>query len=389
MLQSVNSRVRDDVVPRTPVPWRLLCTAMCALLLGVPACRPPRAVPAVPAGAWTSTLGGPERAAYARENVDHTVRESWRTGVDRGLAAALQVHGHVLVATTTGRSVVTLNAETGMQYWSRRYNAPIAGTALRRNDRVYVATGDRDNKVHAIDITRGRGVWSQRVGAVRVEPLLLDDIIVVATEPGEVVALRVADGSPVWHAALRARPAAPPVVAGGTLFVATTRDTLVGIDPASGRITTTMALPATPSATILAHGDVLVIATHAGHVIAIPTGGTAGLRWSADVGAPVLAPVAAIGSDVYVLNRNAEVWRIDADGRAERIVGLGGAAAGSFAAVGTRLVAGRLDGALFLLDTDGTIIWQQDMGDSVVAPVAAHAGALFVPLLRGDIVKLQ
>jgi outer membrane protein assembly factor BamB len=346
-------------------------------------------VPAVPAGAWTSTLGGPERAVYAREHVDDVVSERWRTGVDRGLAVALQVHDHLLVATTTGRAVVTLNAETGAQYWSRRYSAPIAGTALRRNEHVYVATGDRDNKVHALHITRGRSIWSQRVGTVRVEPLLLEDMIVVATEQGEAVALRVVDGLPLWRAPLRARPAAPPVLAGSALFVATTRDTLVGIDPADGRSISMLALPATPSAAMLVRDDLIVMPTHAERVIAVTTDTLPHVRWSADVGAPVLAPVATIGSDYYVLNRNAEVWRIDANGRAARLVALGGAAAGSFAAVGNRLVAGTLDGTLFLIDTSGTIIWKQNLGDSVVAPVAAHDGALFVPLLRGDIVRLQ
>ena len=66
-----------------------------------------------------------------------------------------------------------------------------------------------------------------------------------------------------------------------------------------------------------------------------------------------------------------------------------GAASGSLTAIGRRLVVGRLDGALFVLDETGGVLWRTDLEDSVIAPVATHAGVMFVPLLRGTLVRLQ
>jgi outer membrane protein assembly factor BamB len=353
------------------------------------ACHPPRVVPAVPPGRWVSALGDGERAAYARERIDGELNVVWRKGIDRGFAAPIQVHGPVLIATTTGRSIVTLNTQSGMQYWSRRFSGPIAGTALRSDDMLFVATGDRDNRVHAINISRGRGIWSKRVGTIRVEPLLIDDAIIAVTEAGEVIALRTQDGTQLWRTSLPAAPAVPPVRAGNALLVATQRDTLYRIDAVSGRVDARLALPGTPSAPALVHGGMVIYPVYASGVIAIAPAADMRLLWSAEVAAPILAaPVVSHGA-IHVLDANAGVWRIDAGGATFSVSQLGGAASGSFTAVGDDLVVGRLDGSLFVIDRNGRVVETLDLGDSVIAPVAAGEGALWVCLLRGDLVKLQ
>jgi outer membrane protein assembly factor BamB len=334
-------------------------------------------------------LGGPARAVYANERLAAEPRQDWRKGVDRGLAAALQVHGPVIVATTTGRSVIALNAETGTQYWSRRFGGPIAGTALRRDEIVFVATGDRDNRVHALNIRRGRTVWSRRVGIVRVEPLLLDSTLVVATEPGEAIALQASSGDPVWRIPLGASPALAPVPAGGSLYIVTSRDTLLRIDPANGNVTARLHLPATPSAPALATPTHLILPLHSAEVIAVNVTGEPHIDWRTSVDAVVLAPVVYAGGEFFALNQNADIHRINANGEASRIARLGGAASGSFARIGQYLLAGCLDGSLYLLDGNGNIAWEHNLGDSVIAPVAASNGVLYVPLLRGDIVRMR
>jgi outer membrane protein assembly factor BamB len=285
--------------------------------------------------------------------------------------------------------VVALDAETGMQYWSRRFNGPIAGTALRRNDLVYVVVGDRENRVHAINVRRGRGVWSRRVGTTRVEPLLHDSLLVLAQENGDVAALLASNGTQVWTQRIGASPAIAPVAANGQLFVASTRDTLYRMDAATGQVTARLALPSTPSAPALVSGSNLLLALHSADVVLIRAEDEPRVDWRVNVGAVVLAPIAAIGGAFLTLNRDADIHRMDASGTLTRIARLGGAASASFTAVGPNLLAGRLDGTVACLDTTGQTIWEQKSGDSVIAPVAASHGALFVPLLRGHIVRIR
>jgi outer membrane protein assembly factor BamB len=360
-----------------------------SLALSLAACHPPRVAPSPPPGEWTTALGDPTRSAYADDTIGTNLSIAWRVGVDPGLAAPLQVHGEVLIATTAGRAVIAMNAETGMRYWSRRYNGPIAGSALRRDDVVYIATGDRENRVHALDIRRGRGRWSKRIGEVRLEPLLTDSGIVVVTETGRVISLATSDGEEQWSARLDAPPALPPVRAAGLIMVATARDTLYAIDPASGAIRHRLALDGAPSAAAVVRDDLLVVPLASRRVVGIRLTPEPAVAWSADVPEPVDATPVRIGDDFFVLDRAADVWRISATGTILRIADLDGAASGSFTAVGNRIVVGRLDGRLDVLNTEGDVVASLDLDDSIIAPVAAIDGVMWVPLLRGDIVRIE
>jgi outer membrane protein assembly factor BamB len=293
------------------------------------------------------------------------------------------------MATTTSRSVVTLSAETGMQYWTRRFRSAIAGTALRRDDRLYLATGGGENKVWAIDLERGRKLWERRIGASRAAPAVAEGTVYVALENGSLTALSATDGGTRWRTPLSAGSVVAPVVSGEHVLVATTADTLYRIERSTGRITARLGIPAAVSAPPLLQGDTLVLPLQSGLVLAVSASALSEF-WRADVGGSVLAPpTPTADGSVLALTRNAEVWRIDRTGQARRLAALEGATSGSLAQAGGRIVVGRLDGWLFALDLDGNVVWRKDMKDSIVAPVTVRDDALYVPLLHGDVVKLQ
>ncbi len=360
------------------------------LALALSACAMPRIAPPVPPGEWRGTIGG-EDSANAAVAAAAGYRIAWRKGFGRGIVVPLQVHPPLLIATTTGRRVVTINAGTGAQYWSRRFNAPIAGAALRRDDRIYVATGDRENRFTALTLDRGKKVWtSRRVGSFRVQPILLEDRLVGVTEDGLAVAVKVSDGAILWRTPLRAPPGAQPVPDGDDVLVATVRDTLYRIAASDGRVLARLALPGSPSAPPLVQGRQLILAVQPHHVITVDLD-----RMTASPAVPLPAsvvapPVTGENGETFLLARNGVVLRLNAAGGAvRRVADVGGATAGSFAGVGAMLAVGRLDGTLFLLDRAGREIWRHDFEESIEAPVTARDGALFVPLLRGDIVRLE
>jgi len=359
------------------------------LTLALSACVMPRRAPPVEPGEWPGTPG--RDPSVAPGTAPSAWRAVWRKGYGRGIVMPLQVHLPLLVATTTGRAVVTINAETGAAYWSHRFSGPIAGAALRRDDRVYVATGDRENRITALTLERGRKLWaSRRVGSFRVQPILLEDRLLGVTDAGLVVAVNESDGALLWRTPIGASPAVQPVPDGGDVLVATVRDTLYRIGAGDGRVKARVALPGTPSAPPVVRDRVLILALQPHHVVTVDLDRMA---VSAPVSLPatvVAAPVPGVDGEVFLLTRTGLVLRLDPTGRsARRIADVGGAAAGSFAGVGPLLAVGRLDGRLFLLDRMGTVRWQQDFDDSIEAPVAVHDGTIWVPLLRGDVVRLE
>lgn len=361
-------------------------------LFAVAACgRPIRSTPPIePRGDWPTLLGNAQRAGYATETVPAAPEEAWRARVGRGLLTPVLVEGPVLIASTANRMVVTLSTETGEHYWERRLDGPVTGGVVRGGQRILAATDDQDGKAYALRLDRGRTAWSRTIGAAAFPGLIADDAVYFVTERGRVVALDLGKGEERWRVNLAGTPTSTPVPHRESVLVTTARDTLYRIEGGSGKIAARVALPATVSAAPALVADTVYLPLQTGDVVAYQLPELEEL-WRAPFGAPILAaPVVGQDGSLYVLNRNAELWRVRVGARAgEKLASLGGAARASLAATRDRLLVGRLDGKLFLLDMDGRVVWERDFEDSIVAPVTVADGALYVPLLRGTIVKLR
>jgi outer membrane protein assembly factor BamB len=312
---------------------------------------------------------------------------AWRNDVGSGLLAELEARGNVLFATTTNRTVVALAQESGQRYWLQRFAGAITTGATVANGRVYFATEDVRGQAYALDVARGRRVWSRRIGAARLAPLLLENRALFATERGVLYALRGSDGSILWQTDFSAGLVLTPVPFENTLITATAADSVYALSAADGSVLRRVQIKATPSAPALAMADTLLLPLHDGTVLGLNTRTLEPLL-EVKLDAPALAPLRRIGSTAYALSRNAMIWRI-AGGRAEPLVELQGAARASLAEAGQHLVVGLLDGRVIALDAAGRRKWQHQMPRSVVAPAVAWGRALFVPLINGEIWKLE
>ncbi|MBI4410439.1 MAG: PQQ-binding-like beta-propeller repeat protein [Gemmatimonadetes bacterium] len=339
---------------------------------------------------WPTLLGNPQRAGYAAEAAPDSVEEVWRAEVGRGLVSPLVVEGPAVLAATANRLVVAISAEDGEHYWERRLDGAITGGMVRWRDRVFAAAEEREGRAYALALEDGDRLWHRVVGSTPVPPLLVGDVVFFGTEGGNIFALDVRKGEEAWKRRLSGAVRATPVPWHDRLLVATASDTLFVLDRDAGAVVGRMALPAGVAAAPALSGDTVVVPLFSGDAVALVLPELT-QAWRAALGAPVLAaPVVAPNGAVYLLTRAADLWRVPpAGGTAEKIAALGGAARASLTLVRDRLLVGRLDGTLFLLRTDGSVVWRKDLEDSIVAPVTAHAGALYVPLLRGTIVKLQ
>lgn len=382
--------LRVSVPHAQPREVRFIACALAVVLCTATCIHPPRAVPRVATGEQFTRPVDATRSGTVLEEVPAAPEVVWRKGVGHGLAVPLSVNQSIVLATTTNRAVVTLSAESGRQYWLRRFNGAVAGMAVRRDDRVFLATAGREERVFALDIVRGRTLWSRQVGVVLVEPLLIDNALYVAAQGGRLIAINAETGTSDWEVGFSAAPAIAPMPASDDVLHATHADTLYRVAGGDGRIVDRIHLRATPSAPAALTRELVLLALHSSDVIAVTL---AAFReaWRVTLPAPVLAaPRVAPDGSIYFLTRTAEVWRVSADGgEPHRVAAPGGAASGSFALTRDGLLVGRLDGSLLLVGFDGRIIWQRDFDDSIVAPAVAHNRAVYVPLLRGDVVKLQ
>jgi outer membrane protein assembly factor BamB len=311
----------------------------------------------------------------------------WRKDIGSGLLAQLQARGSAIFATTTNRAVVALDLESGRRYWMQRFGGAISTGIGIDNGRLFFATADANGSAHAIDPARGRKIWSQKLGASRTQPLLLDQHVVFGTENGWVYALHSSNGAVAWRSRLAGAVIVPPIARQQTIVVATEADSIYSLDSATGAVRLRSRLAAAPSAPMFSRGDTLLLPLQNGSIVGLESQTLAVVReWR--VGEPVLAAPVGIDGRIFVLNRAGELWRLGT-GDAERVVAFGAAARGALTAADGRLLIGLLDGRVLAVDPAGTVLWEVQATRSIAAPPTAVGNSVFVPLLNGEVVKIQ
>jgi len=108
-----------------------------------------------------------------------------------------------LFASTGYGQVIALDAETGKEIWRHPVGAPVRGAPTVADGRVFVVTVK--NTAEAIAADDGRRLWTHTGTAENAgllgsaSPAVEGDVVVVPYMSGELFALRVENGRPLWN----------------------------------------------------------------------------------------------------------------------------------------------------------------------------------------------
>lgn len=358
-------------------------------VLAIAACGPsPRPVTPTLEHGWSTVLGSPRRAAFENETVPDALDVAWDSDAGSGLRTTPLVTDSAVFIGTTNRQLLAYNTRDGRKHWDQRLEGEIASDMVRSGRTLFVTTAEWNGRVHARDVERGKRMWRRDVGPARFSPLVDGGVVYVASDDGHVHALRSEDGEQIWRVNLRGRTVATPIGVGDALIIATSADTLYRISKRDGSVLARGAISSSVSAPPALAGDTLVLATHAGDVLGVDANALRVL-WRVATGAPILAaPIVARDGTIHVMNRDAAVWRIR-DGGGTRVAAFPGGATSSFTLARERYVLGLVNGTVVVSDLNGNVKAEHKFNDSVSAPIAVRNGALYVPLLRGRVVKLR
>lgn len=265
-------------------------------------------------------------------------------GYGGGLAAE---NGRIYAATGYGIAAA-LDPQTGKAIWQKNLGAPVRAAPTAAGDKLFVVT--IDGRFYCLSGVDGSELWVARglpqpaSLMVSTSPAVDGDVVVVPFPSGDIMALRVADGTTAWTESLSrtrqtsqiasmsdaARPAIDggtvfaighagrmiaaevksgerlwsanipgsqaPCVAGDTIYVVDTGGRLMALARKDGKTRWTMQLPdaKTWSGPVLA-GNSLWLASSKGHVVGVDAA-TGRLGAQVDVGSPVyVAPIVAQG----------------------------------------------------------------------------------------------
>jgi outer membrane protein assembly factor BamB len=268
-----------------------------------------------------------------------------------GYGGGLAVDGGRLYAASGFGNVVAIDPQSGKKLWEKQLEAPVRSSPTAAGDRVFVVT--LDGRFFCLAGADGGELWSvrglpQQASLINnASPAVEGEIVVVPYPSGDLVALKVADGSAVWSESLsRTR----------------TTSQLTSMSDA--------ARPAIDQGTVFAVG-------HAGRMIATQSA-TGERLWSLNV--PGTQPPWVAGDSVFVVDTSGQLMAISRrDGKTQWTVKLpDGAWSGPTLAGGTLWLASA-KGALVGVDAaTGRTTTQKDLGSPVyIAPVVAQ-GRMYI-----------
>lgn len=177
---------------------------------------------------------------------------------------------------------VALDAQTGAELWRSETIVPFHGAPTVADGRIFVTSDD--NELLSMDADNGQVDWTYPgiVETARLitspSPAVLGDVVVAPFASGELVALRVQNGNPIWQDAL-ARDSAltalsrindlsgSPVILGDRVYALSHSGPFVGIDMRSGE--RLWSVPAGSVNTPWIAGDFLFTVTTEGEVVCV------------------------------------------------------------------------------------------------------------------------
>ena len=201
-----------------------------------------------------------------------------------GYGGGLAIDGGRLYAASGYGNVVALDPQNGKSIWEKQLEAPVRSSPTAVGDRVFVVT--LDGRFFCLAGADGGELWSvrglpQQASLINnASPAVDGDIVVVPYPSGDLVAMKVADGSSVWSENLaRTRTtsqltsmsdAARPTIDNGTVFAIGHAGRMIATQAESGERLWSINVPGTQAPSV-AGGSVFVVDTQ-GQLMALARG---------------------------------------------------------------------------------------------------------------------
>ena len=142
-----------------------------------------------------------------------TGEEIWRTRVSSEILSTPVMSDKIVVVRTIDGKVFGLDADNGKRLWVYDRTVPtltLRGTSAPVIARDYVIAGFDEGRLAAIELHTGKLVWETRIALgsgrselermvdIDAEPVIVDDVIYVATFQGRIAALSLESGRILW-----------------------------------------------------------------------------------------------------------------------------------------------------------------------------------------------
>jgi outer membrane protein assembly factor BamB/tetratricopeptide (TPR) repeat protein len=239
-------------------------------------------------------------------------RMDWYELLDGPIEGGLKAGADRIHIGTTSHGLYALDPKLREKRIVWRYEAGerISGTPGLSADGETVFIGTNDRMLHAARANSGDGLWKRELPAdVRVEPIALDGMIIVACTDGTIVALK--GGRPeeeAWKFRIDGTPG--PMTLEGALYVSGSDNSIFAVDPQKGTKLWSRVLPSLVTGRMVCVSGTVCAATRDGkvHFLNAATGAT---LWTYEAQSAIQGGVSASGSLVLFGSDDQTVYAFD------------------------------------------------------------------------------
>ena len=180
-----------------------------------------------------------------------TGEQSWRVDSEVNVSGGPGTDGILVVVGSDDGDVVALSAETGVEQWRTRVSSEVLAAPQIADDVVVVRT--IDGKLYGLNGADGKLRWSydRSVPVLTLRgtspPAIARGIIVAGFDGGQLSAVSLDDGQPIWEVRLAVPSGrseverlvdidAPPVIVDNTVFAVTFQGRIAALDLLTGDV---------------------------------------------------------------------------------------------------------------------------------------------------------
>ena len=326
----------------------------------------------------------PDESLTVADGPRAPLTEKWLLRSGRGMSLPLAVHEGRLYGVGVDRRVVAVDLARGRLVWTYRMDGPSLSGVLFRHDTLLAGAERPGGEVVALADSSGRLGWKRHVGYVSAPLALVGDVVIVQTRTKGTYGLDAGRGNVLWRLPqMGGRVSAIPGGEGTVLFA--TLDSLYRVNATSGKVEVRIPSPGTFAADWVPSARGVVAGTGEGDVLLIDPG-TLQPAWRRKLDAPMLVSPLVLNDTVYVATQANTLWKISLEtGDTARVLHHALPITAPVGAWDGALLVGDAEGVLTAYEPTGAVRWRVGVGRPVELAPIEFEGDLIVLGGRGDI----
>lgn len=252
----------------------------------------------------------------------------------------------------------------------------------------YFANGPIKSNLKCVNLLNGKTIWKKMVKDALIGSIIVNNKLIIGSSEGALVARDLYSGDLIWAYQNKERFSATPILVGDMLYMATDRGTVLAIDPTDGTEKMKIDLDS-PTVNAPVYKKYIYFTSVTGDIFAVDPNSNS-VVWEKNIGFPIWTSPAVGKSKLYIGHSGGEVVAMNTeDGEINWRFNTTDVIRSSVIAINNYVIAGTMSGELYCLDGyDGSLVNQRKLKGAILTSPVSDGNFVYVATEKGLIACL-